>query len=118
MSLEIIGVTVNGMTGSPNAANHRAPQSQPSTARREELKQQEKLAEPEKIGKSIQEIEQLSSYFNRRLKFSINRELGEVVVKVIDGETDKVIKVLPPEALQRLHERIREAVGLLFDVTI
>jgi len=41
-----------------------------------------------------------------------------VVVKVIDGETDKVIKVLPPEELQRLHVRIREAIGLLFDEKI
>ena len=66
----------------------------------------------------MREIEKLSGYFNRRLKFSINRELDQVVVKVIDGETDKVIKVLPPEELQRLHVRIREAIGLLFDEKI
>jgi flagellar protein FlaG len=52
------------------------------------------------------------------LKFSVNRELGDVVVKVIDTTTDKVIKELPPEALQRLHVRIQEALGLLFDETI
>ncbi|MEM5948558.1 flagellar protein FlaG [Spirochaetia bacterium 38H-sp] len=52
---------------------------------------------------------------SRRLKYSIDRELNQVIVKVIDAETEKIIKELPPEALQRLHRRIREAVALLVD---
>ncbi len=61
------------------------------------------------------ELQTVANLLNRRLKFSINDELGQVVVRVIDTRTDKVIKELPPEALQRLHVRIREAVGLLID---
>ena len=41
-----------------------------------------------------------------------------MVVKVIDKETDKVIKELPSGELQRLHVRIREAIGLLIDEEI
>jgi flagellar protein FlaG len=37
------------------------------------------------------------------------------LVKVIDPETDKVIKTLPPKELQRLHHKIKEAMGILFD---
>ncbi len=66
----------------------------------------------------LEELETLSWAFNRRLKFTINHDLDRVVVKVIDGETDKVIKELPPEALQRVHARIREAIGLLLDEEI
>jgi flagellar protein FlaG len=39
----------------------------------------------------------------------------EIIIKVIDNETDKVIKVLPPEELQRLHSSIRDTIGVLFD---
>lgn len=63
-------------------------------------------------------LENVSSILNRKLKFSVDSEFGDVVVKVIDTTTDKVIKELPPEALQRLHVRIQEALGLLFDETI
>ena len=56
--------------------------------------------------------------FNRRLKFSVNRELNKVIVKVIDGSTDEVIKEIPPEEIQRLQARIRDAIGLLFDEKI
>ena len=66
----------------------------------------------------IKEIVDYTHFFNKRLRFSVNRELEQVVVKVIDRDTDKVIKEIPPEVLQRLHVRIREAIGLLIDESI
>jgi len=41
-----------------------------------------------------------------------------VVVKVVDGSTDKVIKEIPPEDIQKLVARIRETIGILFDQEI
>ncbi|MCF7913935.1 MAG: flagellar protein FlaG [Spirochaetaceae bacterium] len=66
----------------------------------------------------LKDILTITSIFNRKLKFSINRESNQVIVKVIDGETDNVIKEIPPEALQRLHSRMRESIGLLIDEEI
>jgi flagellar protein FlaG len=63
----------------------------------------------------MEDLENVSATFNRRLSFSINEKLGQVVVKVIDTNTDTVIKELPPEELQHVHERIREVIGLLLD---
>ena len=67
------------------------------------------------LQQTTSELENISLAFNRRLKFEINYDSKEVIVKVIDNETDKVIRVLPPEELQRLHSRIRETIGFLFD---
>jgi uncharacterized FlaG/YvyC family protein len=61
------------------------------------------------------DLERITSAMNRKLKFVVDHESHEVTVKVIDRETDKVIKVLPPEELQRLHSRIEETIGFLFD---
>jgi flagellar protein FlaG len=41
-----------------------------------------------------------------------------VVVKVIDRETDKVIKELPSIEIQRLMARLKETIGLLVDEKI
>jgi flagellar protein FlaG len=98
-------------------ARHAAQQTQSREAQERRLQEQEKRAQ-ETIDSMASELENVSAIFNRKLKFSVNRELGDVVVKVIDTTTDKVIKELPPEALQRLHVRIQEALGLLFDETI
>ena len=70
------------------------------------------------VERYLADIINYTEFFNKRLKFSINEELNQVVVKVIDGQTDKVIKEIPPEVLQRLYVRIREAIGLLVDEMI
>lgn len=70
------------------------------------------------IDQIAEDLRVVSRAFDRRLKFSINRELNQVVVKVIDTETDKVIKELPSQEIQRLHVAIREAIGLLIDEVI
>jgi flagellar protein FlaG len=59
--------------------------------------------------------ERITLSYNKRLEFDVDHQSHEVLVKVIDTETDKVIKVLPPEELQRLHRKIRETIGSLFD---
>jgi len=66
----------------------------------------------------LKDIVTITSIFNRKLKFFVNHSTNQVIVKVIDGDTDKVIKEIPPEALQRLHSRMREAIGLLIDEEI
>ena len=67
---------------------------------------------------TVRELEHTSHTINKRLRFVVDHETHEVIVKVIDSETDKVIKVLPPEELQKLHGRIRETFGFLFDQLI
>jgi len=61
------------------------------------------------------DIQRLSHAFNKKLQFEVDQSSNQVIVKVIDKETDKVIKELPPEELQRLHSNLKEIIGLLFD---
>jgi flagellar protein FlaG len=67
---------------------------------------------------SADQLEQVSLAFNKKLGFRFDDELNQVIVKVIDRETDKVIKEIPSEELQTLHLRIKEMIGLLFDETV
>ena len=61
------------------------------------------------------DLERVSLVFNKKLQFVVDQSSNEVIVKVIDKETDKVIKTLPPEELQRLHTNVKEVIGFLFD---
>ncbi|MFP4178962.1 MAG: flagellar protein FlaG [Spirochaetaceae bacterium] len=80
-----------------------------------ELKEAQGDIDPERY---LNDILRFTSLFNRKLKFSVNNDLQQVIVKVVDRETDKVIKEIPPEALQRLRERMQEVIGLLIDEEI
>lgn len=70
------------------------------------------------IRKIVEELRQVSHAFNRRLDFEMNDQLGEVIVRIVNSDTGEVIKVLPPEELQKLHLKIKETVGLLVDEKI
>ncbi|HPE36898.1 MAG TPA: flagellar protein FlaG [Spirochaetales bacterium] len=67
------------------------------------------------IEEMLAKLTDISATFNRRLSFRLNEKLGQVVVKVIDNATDKVIREIPPAEVQHVHERIREVMGILFD---
>ena len=66
------------------------------------------------IHKTLKELATVSAVFERRLSFHINEKLGQMVVKVIDRETERTIREIPAE-LQHVRERIREVIGILFD---
>jgi flagellar protein FlaG len=70
---------------------------------------------PKEIDSTAADLEKVSLAFNKKLKFVVDHQSHEITVKVIDSETDKVIKVLPPEELQRLHDKLKETIGFLFD---
>ena len=111
MSMEITGILRDGNPQDLVRTGRTGKQEQ--TPAREEVK-----IEDREIDNAVRELQMVTKAFNRRLQFTINRELDQVVVKVIDAETDKVIRELPSEEIQKLHVRIREAIGLLIDETI
>lgn len=72
----------------------------------------------DKILKIVAQVQDISNMFDRKLQFRISKELDQVVVKVIDSNTDKVIREIPSAEIQKLQIRIKEALGLLFDESI
>ena len=78
-------------------------------------KSRQVIQEQTNIQQVIQELASITASFNKRLSFSYNDKIEQTVVKVIDTSTDKVIREIPPAELQRVHERIREVLGILFD---
>ena len=110
-----MGDPVSFHKGLPKENRLQVPGEQRFTP--EYIEAQSRASRPEirSLEQTASSLERISLAFNRRLKFEINSDSREIVVKVIDNETDKVIRELPPEELQRLHSRIQESVGVLFD---
>ena len=51
------------------------------------------------------------------LKFSKHEETGETLIKVVDNETDKVIRQIPTEEFLKYSSNVDKMVGVLFDET-
>ena len=80
-------------------------------------------AEPQKLSRQEIEIqakalEKTFLAFNRRVVLSVNETINQVIIKVVDADTDKVIKEIPAEEIQHLIARIKETIGLLVDEKI
>jgi flagellar protein FlaG len=115
MSMEIPGI----LKGSPvpdvllkEARADRPPRPQP-----EAQPEQQRLSRQE-IENQAKALERTFLAFNRRVVLSVNEQINQVIIKVVDAETDKVIKEIPAEEIQHLIARIKETIGLLVDEKI
>lgn len=67
----------------------------------------------------VRQIQKLSDVvMGRKVQFNVNQELNQVVVRIVDPQTDAVIKEIPSADIQKLKVRIRHAIGVLFDEMI
>jgi len=66
-----------------------------------------------------QELQKMSEMVaGNKLQFNVNKELGTVIVTVVDSATNQVVKQLPSEDMVNLKLRIRKAIGNVFDEVI
>jgi len=75
--------------------------------------QEQRKVSSEEIQKIIEEIKKKLDYLNKYLKIEIDKELEIPVVKIIERDTNKVIRQIPPEYLLELMKRIDQMLGIL-----
>ena len=97
-----------------NVQNHRQQQLE-AEQRAQEARQASQKRIEQDVERSLQQLETIRLPFNHKLKYSVDFESHEVMVKIIDLTTNEVIKELPAVAARRLHERLQEFIGLLVD---
>ena len=76
--------------------------------------EQQKLSK-ELIEKVIQQLKEKLSLLNTQLNISIDKDTDEIVIKVVDKQTNKVIRQIPPEYVLKIAKYIDEITGLLYN---
>jgi flagellar protein FlaG len=62
----------------------------------------------------VSELNSLVRELHRELHFSVDDESGDTIIKVVDRETDEVVRQIPSEDVVRLRQRLQEAAGAIF----
>lgn len=70
------------------------------------------------LGEVTQGMNKMMNSFDRKLDFVIHEGTGSLMVKVIDTNTNKVIREIPPEEVLDLAARMKEAFSIFFDVKV
>ena len=94
-----------------------AKTDRPETVVKTESKERfdSKKLSPEMLEELVKELEKKLSMLNTQLKISIDKDTDMVVVKVIDKETKKVIRQIPPEYVLKIAKYLDEIAGLLYE---
>ena len=73
----------------------------------DESKQEEKLAD------KVLQLNDYAQNINREIQFSVHKETNQTIVKVVDTETEKVIRQLPSEEILKMAESLENFSGML-----
>ncbi len=80
----------------PAESQKPTPANAPARDQEEELKQ------------AVSRIQDFVQSIHRELHFSVDQDSGRTVIRVIDAETDKVIRQIPPEEVIAVSKQLRE----------
>ena len=110
MQIETIGTAV----ASPPRMNEPARQVERGREEREEVQNnsQKRNTQPEELLKQIKTITEDGLY---SVRFERDSGSNTLVVKIVDSETDEVIRQIPQEELLELSKHLEELNGNLVD---
>lgn len=77
------------------------------------------LDDPEKVKEIVKETINFFEKFVKNvqvdLKYEVDEKTDDVIVKVFERGTDKLIRQVPTEAILKLKQRISDLLGIIYD---
>lgn len=73
--------------------------------------------DPEILAKITDELNEDFRVFNTAISFAVDEDTGDTIIRILDRETNEVIREIPPSEMLRLAARLTEIIGLLIDET-
>jgi len=96
----------------------KAPEITPEAAEQQAAAGKKPTAESytqEGLEKAIEKINKSISSFNRYMNISVHQKTHRIMVKVMDAESNEVIREIPPEKALDAFARALEIAGILLD---
>ena len=98
-----------------NTVGSKLERGQISEPLQHQREKEHKEISPQMLEELVKELEKKLSMLNTQLKISIDKDTNMVVVKVIDKETKKIIRQIPPEYVLKIVKYLDEITGLLYN---
>jgi flagellar protein FlaG len=112
-SLEYVDVKLNQQQAQPMDGALRKLQREVDQQVQEV--QEKRNVKPEELQKLIEEVRKKFDMLSKYLKIDIDQELEIPVVKIMERDTNRVIRQIPPDYLLELMKRIDQLLGLLVE---
>lgn len=100
--------------GGPSEAGQGGQVSLPGQVKLEPAIQPKEVRE-EDLKAVMDKMNQTAQIFDRSLKFQIHEETNTMMVAVVDTNSNKVIREIPPKEILDMFARMQDYLGLIFD---
>lgn len=104
--LQPTSISTSSSTKTVNSENTTTPALQPTKT---------EIIKPEQIQEAVDQIQLFMQTMARNLNFSIDEDTGKTVIKVMDGQTNEVIRQMPSEEAINIAHALGKIRGTLFD---
>ena len=84
----------------------------------ENVKNADEKPSRETVEETLVKANEMAKKFSKELSFSYDKRIDRVVVTVREGDTDKVVRQLPPEEMIRLSEKMDDIMGMLINQSV
>ncbi len=85
----------------------------PATERALALDQAAKRPTNEELGNAVADLNKMAQAASQGVRFSVDEETGRTVVKVVDTQTDKVLRQIPTMEALKLWRSIEQMQGVM-----
>lgn len=93
----------------PRPEKEKAPEKEPAAV--------QKKLDPDFLEKVTRELNNEFRIFNTAMSFSVDGNTGRTVIKILDRETEKVVREIPPDEMLRIAAKLTEVIGRIVDET-
>jgi flagellar protein FlaG len=80
------------------------------------LEQQQERVEA--LQERVAELNDHMQNFNRSLQFTVDESSGDTVIKVIDSETDELVRQIPSQTLLDIRNAVDKYRGVLLEIKV
>lgn len=112
---KISTATHTQILGVGSAQGSRIEVGNGASASQETQQREKSSSKPEDIVSAAERIREHVQNLQRDLNFSVDDSTGQVVIRVVDGDSGKMVRQIPSEDILRLAERLDEMRSLLFE---
>lgn len=117
------GMNIAAVSGAENGAVALPAQDRPTPLSEAPVqlqaeRQETPLPSPEKIEKAAQSFGVALEQLNEGIRVEFDSSTDRYITRIVNRETNEVVRQIPPEELIETIRRLRDFVGMLLDIEI
>ncbi|MEW6263532.1 MAG: flagellar protein FlaG [Thermodesulfobacteriota bacterium] len=67
---------------------------------------------------AVQELNDFAAQHDLSLSFAVDKATGRTIIKIVDAQTEEVVRQLPPEEILRLAASLEKMAGALLNTRV